>query len=170
MTRSAHTPLPPRTPFAFALLVAMGLSVALPAPAQAQSIEGPWLMTVTLRDCTTSAPLGPPFLTLITFHAGGTLSESAASAGFAPGQRGPGHGSWRRTGASTFTGRFAALISFETAPNPPNPGFRAGGLVVASTFSLTGPSQLTATATADFYDLSFASYRRACPTIVGSRF
>ncbi len=169
MTRSANTPLSPRTPFGVALLATI-LWAGIPLSAQAQVIEGPWLMTVTLRDCATSTPLGPPFLTLITFHAGGTLSESAASAGFAPGQRGPGHGSWNRTGPSTFSGRFAALVSFETAPNPPNPGFRAGGLVVTSAFSLTGPDQLTATATADFYDLALTKYRAACPTSVGTRF
>lgn len=169
MTRFACTWLPVRFTAAVSLLVAC-LSVAPPAQAQAQDIEGAWLMSVTLRNCANNAPLGPAFLTLLTFHAGGTLSESAASAGFAPGQRGPGHGWWRRTGAATFAGQFAALVLFDTPANPPaSPGFRAGGVLVNTAFTLTGSDQLTATATASFYDATLAPYRRACPSILGQR-
>lgn len=157
-----------RSLLALPIFALIGLA-GLPATARGQGLEGPWLMSVTLRDCVSSAPLGPPFLTLLTFHAGGTLSESAASAGFAPGQRGPGHGAWRQTGAATFAARFAALIAFETAPNPPAPGFKAGGLLVTASFTQTGPSALTALATADFYDATLTKYRSACPTIVGQR-
>lgn len=170
MTRTAHTSLRTRSIVAVSCLVVSCLSATLPARAEAQDIDGAWLMSVTLRNCATNVALGPPFLTLITFHAGGTLSESAASAGFAPGQRGPGHGSWRRTGSSTFAGQFVALILFETAPNlPVTPGFKAGGVLVNSSFTLTGPDQLAATASAAFYDAALAPYRTACPTIVGQR-
>lgn len=170
MTPSARTPFFTRSIVAVSCLVVSCLAAALPARAEAQDIEGAWLMSVTLRNCATNAALGPPFLTLVTFHAGGTLSESASSAGFAPGQRGPGHGSWRRTGPSTVVGRFAALVLFDTAASPPaNPGFRAGGVLVTSNFTLTGPDQLTATATANFYDTALVPYRIACPTTVGQR-
>ena len=66
---------------------------------------GTWAVQVTLRDCATNAPLGPPFNSLVTFHDGGTLSESAGSLAFAPGQRSPGHGTWtQRAGVPSVSG------------------------------------------------------------------
>ena len=43
------------------------------------SLVGTWTVQVTLRDCTTGAPLGPAFNSLVTFHGDGTVSESAAN-------------------------------------------------------------------------------------------
>jgi len=127
-------------------------------------------MSLTLRDCATGAPLGPPFRSLLTFHTGGTLSESAGTTGFAPGQRSPGHGRWSRSGGHTFAARFVAMILFDTPPVPPAPGFQAGWLVVGANFTLIDADHLNITATAQFLDLDRHVYRLACPTGTAERF
>src|SRR5262245_11701303 len=88
------------------------------------SLIGTWTVQVTLRDCQTSAPLGPPFNSLVTFHRGGTVTETAGSLAFAIGQRSAGHGTWTRKNAHTFGQKMVALILFDTQPNlPGTPGF-----------------------------------------------
>jgi hypothetical protein len=136
----------------------------------ARAVEGVWAMTITLRDCATGAPLGPPVRTLLTFHAGGTLSESPGTTQFAPGQRSPGHGTWSRAGRHAVALRFAAMILFDTPPAPPAPGFQAGWLMVASKFVLTDADHADVTATVQFLDLNRNEYRAACPTGTAERF
>jgi hypothetical protein len=65
-----------------------------------EKLEGTWLVQVTIRDCQTSAELGPPFASLLSFAAGGTLTETTSR--FSPALRGPSHGLWERTGANTY--------------------------------------------------------------------
>lgn len=141
-----------------------------PALAQARAIEGVWGMTITLRDCATGSPMGPPFTTLLTFHQGGTVSESNGSPGYAPNQRTQGHGLWNHASGSTFGLRMVAAILFTTPPNPPAPGFLAGWQVLTSTLTVTSDSALTGVARADFYDVNRQPYRSACPTVTGERF
>jgi hypothetical protein len=141
-----------------------------PAFAQARAIEGVWGMTITLRDCATAAQMGPPFMTLVTFHQGGTVSESNGSPGYAPGQRTEGHGVWNHAGAASFGLRLVASILFTTPPTPPAPGFLAGWQVLTSTLTMTSDSSLSGAARADFYDVNRLPYRSVCPTVTGERF
>jgi hypothetical protein len=136
----------------------------------ARAIEGVWAMSITLRDCSTGAPLGPPFRSLLTFHQGGTVSESPGGTQFAPGQRSPGHGVWSHAGPSRFMARIVAMVVFDTPPAPPAPGFQAGWQLIVSSFTLTDPGQLTLTATTQFYDINRQVYRTACPTGTAERF
>ena len=86
--------------------------------ASKDSPVGAWAIQVTLRDCATGAPLGPAFNSLVTFHRGGTLSESAGGTAFAPGQRSPGHGVWTRIGHDTYLQRFVAMLLFTDRAKP----------------------------------------------------
>ena len=79
------------------LLTAAGGSTTI-ASGSRKGLEGTWAVQVTLRDCVTDAALGAPINSLVSFHDGGTLSESAGGLAFAVGQRSPGHGSWTREG------------------------------------------------------------------------
>jgi hypothetical protein len=108
---------------------------------------GTWTVQVTLRDCSTGAALGPAFNSLVTFHRGGTLSESAGSTAFAPGQRTSGHGTWTRAERHTYQQQMVALIVFDTNPNlrgspgfnpalPVSPGLFAGWATVTHTFEV----------------------------------
>jgi len=157
------------------ILLSLSILAVMPGPARAdgagaRALEGVWAMSLTLRDCATGAPLGPPFRSLLTFHRGGTLSESAGTTGFAPGQRSPGHGLWSRSGRNAFAARFVAMILFDTPPVPPAPGFLAGWLVVGANFTFAGADHLNITATAQFLDLNRDVYRAACPTGTAERF
>ena len=145
-----------------------------------KSVEGAWLVRVTLRACDTNAPLGS-FLSLVSFHDGGTISEATSSAGFAVGQRSPGHGAWKFEGHRTYDQRMIALINFDTAPNlpgtpgfnpalPVTPGFFAGWSVVTHTLELTDADHAKSSGTNAFYKADGTLYRTGCSTAVATRF
>lgn len=159
-------------PIALALLL---LASPLPALAQGyragpQALEGAWAMSITLRDCATGAALGPPFRSLLTFHDGGTVSESPGTTQFAPGQRSSGHGVWYHAGGSTFVARIVGMILFDTPAAPPAPGFRTGWQLIVSSLTITGPDRLDLSALVQFYDINRQLYRSACPTGTAERF
>jgi hypothetical protein len=142
---------------------------------------GAWAIQVTLRDCSTGAPLGPAFNSLVTLHRGGTMSESAGGTAFAPGQRSPGHGVWTRIGHDTYLQRFVAMILFTTAPNlpgvpgfnptlPVTPGFQAGSATVTHTLVLTDSDHATSSGTNQFFTADGTVYRTGCSTAVARRF
>jgi hypothetical protein len=162
------------------LLAAAGGSTAT-ASGSRKGLEGAWAVQVTLRDCATNAPLGPPFNSLVSFHDGGTLSESAGSLTFAAGQRGPGHGAWTREGRHTFGQRMIALILFDTPPNlpgtpgfnpslPVSPGFFAGWQTVTHTLRLIDGDHATSAGTNEFYKSDGTLYRTGCSTAAAHRF
>ena len=149
--------------------------------ASASGLVGTWTVQVTLRDCVTNAPLGPPFRSLVTFHRGGTLSESTASPAFAIGQRPPGHGVWTYQGNHTYLQRMIALILFDTPPNlpgspgfnpslPVSPGFFAGWQTVTHTLELVDADHATSAGTNTFYRADGTPYRTGCSTAVAERF
>jgi hypothetical protein len=143
-------------------------------------LEGTWFVEVTLRNCTTNASLGS-FRSLVTFHRGGTISESTSSPSFAIGQRSPGHGNWDFEGDHMFSQRMVSLINFDTAPNlpgvpgfnpalPVTPGFFAGWGTVTHSVKLSGPNHLTSAGTNEFFRADGTSYRTGCSTAVAERF
>ena len=164
-------------------MATLGLMVTLLAgvggPGLAQSsysdssglrIEGTWLVQVTLRNCATGAPLGS-VNSIVTFAPGGTLIETPGGVSFAPGQRSDGQGFWRHAAGHTYTQRFAALIRFDTPPNPPtSPGFLAGWQTLSHTVELLDPDNMRSTGTNEFFDASGNSYRSGCSTAAGRRF
>jgi len=152
------------------LAAAAATSSAFAQENGARTLEGVWGMTLTLRDCATGMPLGPPFRSLLTFHAGGAVSESPGTTQFAPGQRSTGHGAWTRSGPGTFTSRFVAMILFDTPPAPPAPGFQAGWQVITANYTMPHPDLLSLSATAQFFDMNRQLYRSACPTGMAERF
>ncbi|MGE0815762.1 MAG: hypothetical protein AB7O28_13205 [Vicinamibacterales bacterium] len=171
-----HTSAHVRRLAASALAVALALAVPFGAHAQGAGdpplLGGAWIVQIQLRDCASQAPLGPPFNSLVTFHAGGTISESAAGPAFAPGQRGEGTGQWTRLGSRTYLQRMAALIRFTTAPNPPfSPGFEAGGQTITHVITMQDGNHFTSSGTNAFYRTGEATpYRTGCSTAVGLRF
>jgi hypothetical protein len=171
------------TGLACTLLVAMSAAAVGAESKESGSshgLTGTWLIQVTLRNCTTNAPLGT-FDSIVTFHRGGTLSESTASPGFAIGQRGPGHGIWAPEGHRTFSQRMVSQIAFETAPNLPGPGFDpsravtpgffAGWATVSHTVELSDADHATSAGTNEFYKSGeTVPYRSGCSSAVATRF
>jgi hypothetical protein len=168
-----------------AALVLAGLLVMTtggdPVVAFGNVLTGAWSIQVTLRDCTTGAPLGPPFNSLVTFHEGGTLSEIAGGLGFAIGQRSPGHGIWWQRSRRTYRQKFIALLNFDTPANlpgtptfdptkPVSPGFFAGWQTVTHTLELADANHATSEGTNAFYKTDGTVYRTGCSTAVAERF
>lgn len=154
------------------LVMSFGTAVHAQGEGNPPLLEGAWLVNVQVRDCATQAPLGPPFMSLVTFHEGGTLTELAGSPAFAAGQRSAGTGTWVRTGARTYLQRVAALVHFTTVPNPPfSPGFDAGGLTITHTVELLSGRSFVSSGTNAFYRTGeLTPYRTGCSTAAGTRF
>jgi hypothetical protein len=76
-----------------------------------QKLEGTWVVTVSLQDCSLGTPIGAPFTSLLTFARGGTMTESTSSPMFFPAFRGPGHGIWSKTGGNTYKALSIAMIT-----------------------------------------------------------
>jgi hypothetical protein len=147
--------------------------------ASKKGLTGAWAVQVTLRDCATQAPQGT-FNSLVTFHQGGTISESAGSLAFAPGQRSPGHGTWDQEGHDRYRQQMIALVLFNTAPNlpgmpgfdptkPVSPGFQAGWVTVTHTVQQSDADSLTSAGTNAFYRSDGTVYRTGCSTAIGVR-
>jgi hypothetical protein len=164
------------------LLTSDGMVMAQSNSSHSQpELVGAWTVQVTLRDCATNAPLGPAINSLVTFHRGGTLSETAASLAFAIGQRSPGTGTWLRQRGQTYSQRMVALILFNSDPNAPgtpgfdpnkpvSPGFFAGWQTVTHTVQVTDTDRLASSGTNAFYKANGDLYRTGCSTAIGQRF
>jgi hypothetical protein len=162
-----------------ALLLSMGFALVLSAggdtsaqqsAAQARTVEGVWYVQVTIRDCATGVALAPVVNSLVTFAAGGTLHESAGGAGFAPGQRSDGHGTWMHKGGPTYDQRFVSMINFATAPGTGGPGFEAGWIKVQHTVEMIDADHIESVGGNSFYRLNGEVYRTGCSTATGTRF
>jgi hypothetical protein len=144
-----------------------------------QALVGVWAIQVTPRDCATNAAVAPPINSLVTFHDGGTLSESAAA--FAPGQRSAGHGTWIHDRQRSYLQKFVALILFDTPSNipgtpgfnpalPVSPGFFAGWQTVTHRVRIVDADHLTSAGTNAFYKTDGTLYRTGCSTATSQRF
>lgn len=158
---------------ALAGLLTVGTRFAVAAdPSDGRTLEGTWLVEVTLRDCATNAPR-PSFYSLLSFGRAGTLIETTNNAGFLPGQRGPGHGVWSRVEQGAFAASSDAFIMFSSAPNPPvSPGFTRGIQRIAQTITIAAgdPNTFDSVASVQFFDLTGATVLQACATAVGYRY
>ena len=163
------------------ILTSSGSSLMAVSEDSGNALTGTWSIQVTLRDCTTGAPMGPVVNSLVTFHEGGTLSESAGGTGFAPGQRSPGHGIWSPKSHHTYRQKFIALINFDTLANlpgtpgfdptkPVSPGFFAGWQTVTHTVELVDANNIKSEGTNALYKTDGTVYRTGCSTAEAKRF
>jgi hypothetical protein len=169
------------------ILSRLGLAVAvLVGPAGARTAHadglilraaGTYAVDVTVRDCTTGAPAGPAIPALVTFHGDGSIFETPGGRAFAPGQRGDGHGTWRRTGWNTFSQEMIALIVFDTPANLPgtptfdptkpiSPGFQTGWQTISHTGTFSDATHGTSSGTNAFFTAAGVQYRTGCSTAV----
>jgi hypothetical protein len=140
-------------------------------------VTGTYAVQVTLRDCATGAPAGPPFDSLVTLHGDGTITETPGGRAFAPGQRGAGHGAWKRTGRHTYSQHMIALITFDTPANlpgtpafdpsrPVTPGFQAGWQTIDHTITFSSATGATSSGSNAFHTQAGVQYRTGCSTAV----
>ncbi len=82
---------------------------------EGRSLEGTWVVTVTQHACPNGPAIAPPFTSLLTFNAGGTMTETTNNPMFFPALRGPGHGVWEHTGRHTYSADSLAFITVNGA-------------------------------------------------------
>ena len=144
-------------------------------------LVGTWVVQVTLRDCTSGAPLRPAFNSLVTFNRGGTIAESTAGHAFAPTQRTNAHGSWTRLPGGRYAQRMISLLLFDTPANLPGtpgfdpampitPGFFAGWQTLSHTGRMTDDDHSVSEGTNAFYKADGTLYRTGCSSAVAQRF
>ena len=132
--------------------------------ARERTIEGVWRTQITPRDCQTGEPL-LPFTPqgLITYHKGGTMSETAASPG-GPASRTPGHGVWNRRNRRHYDGSFVFQLF-----NPD--GAFAGTQKVTQNLRLNASGdRWEDNATFQIFDANDNVIFTGCATAVGTRF
>lgn len=135
-----------------------------PKPGKKSQMVGTWQVQVTQVDCSSGTQLGPPFTSMLTFAADGTMAEDTSNPGFGKGQRGGGQGWWSSTGDSTYSATSVALIKYTTQPNQKkhNPGFTAGQQTISQEITFGQPGQWSSTAAVSFADASGNVYRTGC--------
>jgi hypothetical protein len=160
------------TSLAGAFVTAVALAVSTDGvAAQGNEIQGTWIAQVRLLTaCSGGTPLAP-FWSVLIFANGGTLAGSTMNAAFAPGQRGPDHGTWTPAAGGGVTASSVALLSFSSAPSPPqSPGFQAGAQRIDQTITMSGRDSFSSSARVTFLDLNGVVYRQGCAVATGWRF
>ena len=144
---------------AFLLMQACGGSDDANAQeAVADPMEGVWEGPVTLRDCTTSAPVGV-FQGSQVFHRGGTMSDTNSTP---TATRGPGFGTWAKSG-STYVVKFR-LFSYDAT------GAVSGVVRTTRTVTLgAGGNTATSVNTTQFFDMTGTLVRSGCGTDSSTR-
>jgi hypothetical protein len=78
---------------------------------EGRHLVGTWMVQVTREDCQTHVPVGPPFLSLLTYNRGGTMTDSTSNPQFGQSVRGPGHGVWTHTNDHSYKVFSAAFVT-----------------------------------------------------------
>lgn len=129
-----------------------------------RTLEGTWVVTITQNVCPNGPIIGSPFQSLLTFNAGGTMTETTENPMFFPALRGPGHGVWSHTARHTYSSDLMAFITLN------------GALVKTQKISQTieigdDPNQFTTPeASVQFFDPSGNLLVNGCATATGQRF
>jgi hypothetical protein len=140
--------------------VAIGFTVAeVPVFAQeAQTLEGAWRVTVTIRNCQTGMPMRT-VPALNTFVPGGSMFETAN--GFF---RSPSHGTWQKIAGHDYT---ATFMFFTFNPD----GSWLGSNKITRTITLSGDHQtFTAIASFGVFDANGKLITTGCATETAERF
>lgn len=147
------------------------VSASASAHADGRTLPGTWLVQVRLLTACTGGTALPPFWSMLTFASEGTLTGTTMNQAFAPGQRGPDHGTWSRERGGDYAAASVAFIMFPTPPSPPaSPGFQSGVQRIDQAITLTDANTFESTATVTFYDASAQLYRQGCARATGRRF
>ena len=140
--------------------------------AQGRTIEGTWMVLVTITTCgpdPVPIPNVPQFQSLVTFVRDGSIYESTGALAFAPNQRSEGHGQWSRLSDGRFLQRTIGLIRFSNNPQTVPP-VEAGFQTITQTVALTDEHAFTSEGTTEFFRFDGTSYRSGCASAVGQRF
>jgi hypothetical protein len=130
-----------------------------------RTLEGTWVVTVTQQACPNGPAIAPAFKSLLTFNAGGTMTETTDNPMFFPALRGPGHGVWNHTGQHTYSADTEAFVTLN--------GAIAKIQKISQTIEIgDDPNQFTTTgASVQFFDPNSGTLLMSgCATATGQRF
>ena len=126
-------------------------------------LEGTWIVQVGLQDCVSGSPMGLPFLSLLTFARGGTMTETTDNPVFYPAVRSPGHGVWQKVDEHTYQ---AATIAFITVN-----GVLARTQTIRQTIEVQDEDTFrTTSAAVKFYRPDGSLLATGCAAATGKRF
>lgn len=163
-------------------IVGSFLSLAAVLPANAKSgqdksenkLEGTWRVQITPFNSVSGVKL-PAFHSMLSFAAGGTLTETTSNPRFQPGQRSIGLGIWNDSGSNTYQVVSEAYIQFASPKlpgaspsNPPAPGFVRGTQRITQTIQVNG-DQFSADAVVQFFDEVGNEVTKICHSATGER-
>ena len=127
-------------------------------------LVGTWWVQVTLYDCANPDQTKPPFVSLVAFARGGTMSETTANPAFQPGQRTSGYGSWKQLPGNNYTSIDLAFVVFTAGP------FTQGTQRINHSITLADDGdQFDDDATVQFFDTSGTLLVSGCARAVGTR-
>jgi hypothetical protein len=131
------------------------------ANARARTIEGAWLVHVSVHDCESADDPIMHFQTIVTFGQGGTVTNITTGAN--PAQRTTAIGTWRRIGGQRFTS-VAYTYLFSPA------GAWTATQQIATTVDIgRNPDELTGTTKTGFFNTNGDLVATACATVAGNR-
>jgi hypothetical protein len=137
-------------------------------------LVGTWRVQVTPINSVSGVKI-TTFQSLLSFAAGGTLTETTSNPMFQPGQRSIGLGIWNESGSKTYQAVSEAYIQFSTPKlpgaspsNPAAPGFVRGTQRITQTIQVNG-DQFSADAVVQFFDEAGNEVRKLSHTATGER-
>jgi hypothetical protein len=149
-------------------LVAFGISTAQGASRPDDDwfegrLVGSWVFQISLQDCNSGTPIGAPFLSLLTFNRGGTVTETTSNPAFVPPTvRGPGHGVWKHAEHRTFEATTTAFVTVN--------GALSRTQTITQQIELEGEDALKTTkASVKFYSPTGALLMSGCAAATGKR-
>lgn len=154
-----------------AAIVATALALTSSAKAgsaeqAAPSLHGTWRVQVTQYNCANPTMTFPPFWSILSFHQGGTETETTSNPALQPGQRTAGNGYWERTNKGTYFSVTEAFILFDSPTNPP--GLKKGVQKILQTIALTDESHFNSVATVKFFNAD-GTVTTGCAKAEGTR-
>jgi hypothetical protein len=130
-------------------------------------LEGTWRVQVTQYNCANPSMTRPPFYSLLTFHRGGTETETTSNPALLPGQRTSGHGFWKSAGDNQYFMATEAFILFDSPTTPP--GLKAGSQKILQSILVTDENHFVSDGTVNFFKTDGTNYQSGCAKSAGVR-
>lgn len=150
----------------FGAVLAMTPAYSLHAQSEqaGTGLQGTWWVQLTQYDCANPDITRPPFVSLLAFARGGTMSETTANAAFQPGQRSSGYGTWKQTSDGSYSSSDLAFILFTGGL------FTQGTQRIDHSIALADDgSQFSDVAIVQFFDIHGTLLVQGCARAVGTR-
>jgi hypothetical protein len=153
------------------LLGALALGTGVTAAAQSEQspngLEGTWRVQVVQYNCANPSVTFPPFYSLLSFHRGGTETETTSNPALLPGQRTSGHGFWKLVGNRQYLMAVEAFILFDSPTTPP--GLKTGTQKIVQAVVITDDNHFASDGTVNFFATDGTNYRSGCAKSYGTR-